>query len=216
MYSMDYINLYWRLRTYMWTPECLMNRVQIISKNTTLLSPLNITATRFIHSYPPSYFGNFTSAVWCAPQGPNPNISLSFSHLVLITGFIPGGYSRNDGSYREYVTNFNLHYSETLDKKTFQVRTWLSCSIGRVCYDHSSCAGARVQHFCWQPGPIGDVGKIISSVQTWYSSEQLCYCDRGCLHGHGHYWLSSLWRYIVTHKQELSSLATDDVSCIPI
>ena len=111
-------------------PECPRTRVQIITRNTTLLSPSNISATRF-HSdrptfYPPSYFGNFTRAVWCAPAGPNPNVSLNFSQLVLITGFIPGGYSDNDGSNREYVTNFNLRYSQTLDGNDFsspQVRT---------------------------------------------------------------------------------------------
>ena len=100
-------------------PECPRTRVQIITRNTTLLSLSNITATRFYGSLPPSYFGNFTPAVWCAPPGPNPNVSLTFSQLVLITGFIPGGFSRNDGSNREYVTNFNLRYSQTLDGNDF-------------------------------------------------------------------------------------------------
>ena len=101
-------------------PECPRTRVQIISRNTTLLSLSTITATRFYSDFPPSYFGNFTPAVWCAsPRAPNPNISLTFSQPVLITGFIPGGYSGNDGSNREYVTNFNLRYSQTLDGNDF-------------------------------------------------------------------------------------------------
>ena len=104
-------------------PECPRTRVQIITTNTTLLSLSNITATRFYSNqpnyFPPSYFGNFTPAVWCAPRGPNPNVSLTFSQPVLITGFIPGGFSNYDGSSQEYVTNFNLRYSESLNENTF-------------------------------------------------------------------------------------------------
>ena len=115
------------IHAHAWYPECPRTRLQIVTRNTTLLSPSNITATRYLNNfYPPGHFGNFTRAVWCAPAGPNPNINLSFSQLVLITGFIPGGYSRNNGSNREYVTNFNLRYSENLDGNEFsssQVRT---------------------------------------------------------------------------------------------
>jgi len=93
-----------------------MSSVQIISRNTTLLSPLSITATRSYSNFPPRFFGNFTPAVWCAPPGPNLSISLNFSQLVLITGFIPGGFARTtSGSDREYVTDFDLQYSTALN-----------------------------------------------------------------------------------------------------
>ena len=96
-----------------------MSSVQIISRNTTLLSPLSITATRSFSTFPPRFFGNFTPAVWCAPPGPNPSISLNFSQLVLITGFIPGGFARNSGSGREYVTDFDLQYSTALNGSNY-------------------------------------------------------------------------------------------------
>ena len=127
-------------------PECPSSKLQIISRNTTLLSPSNITATRFYNDrpnyFPPSFFGNFTPAVWCAPQGPNPNVSLSFSQLVLITGFIPGGYSEEDGSGRKYVTNFNLRYSETLDGNDLsspQVSMGLTDVSTLLCFMTSLC-----------------------------------------------------------------------------
>ena len=131
-------------------PECPRTRVQIITRNTTLLSLSNITATRFHGSFPPSYFGNFTPAVWCAsPPGPNPNVSLTFSQLVLITGFIPGRFSNYDGSSQEYVTNFNLRYSESLNENTFsspQVRHSRLAVLtleAKVFYDLLLCVGVH-------------------------------------------------------------------------
>ena len=123
-----------------------MSDVQIISRNTTLLSPLNITATRSFSNFPPRFFGNFTPAVWCAPiSGPNPTISLSFNQLVLIAGFIPGGFAlTNGGSGREYVTNFNLQYSTDLDSSNFsspQVN-----QIYVIFYSYTV--------LLWSPGPL--------------------------------------------------------------
>ena len=138
--------------------------------------------------------------MWCAsPLGPNPNISLTFSQPVLITGFIPGGFSNFDGSNKDYVTNFNLRYSESLNENTFsspQVRHSRLAVLTletEVFYDILLCAG--VHNLYWQPGSTGDVWRPIPGPQTTYTSEQLCYCDRWYLHGHGHIWLSSLWRY---------------------
>ena len=74
---------------------------------------------------------------------------------------------------------------------------------------------AGIHNLCWQQlRPTGDVGRTILGSQTTYTSEQLCYCDRGYLHGHGHIWLSSLWRYSGTFL--FSSLRTVDALSILI
>ena len=104
--------------SHTWNLECPRSRRQIISRDTTLLSPSNITATRSFLAFPPSYFSNYTIPVWCAPPGPTPNVSLSF---VLITGFIPGGYSALNGSNPLRAGVHNL-YTDNLGQLVLQVR----------------------------------------------------------------------------------------------
>ena len=139
-----------------------MSDVQIISRNTTLLSPLNITATGPPRSgYPARFFGNFTPAVWCTTSagGPSPRITLSFNQLVLISGFIPGGFASTTGGFREYVTNFNLQYSTDLDSSNFS-----SPQVNQIYVISIATQYIAVRCYC-----LPALCRSLQSVMSWTS-----------------------------------------------